>query len=556
MKSPLIPIILSILLVSSISNSYGDFFITTSDGSTAFDRPWGIAVDSNDRIIVADYDSGLVQIYDSTGSFIGILDAEVGGGTAFENPFGIAVDSEDRIIVSDSGLVTVQIFDSTGTFVDILTGGIAFSFPTSIAVDNDDRIIVIDQAINTVQIYNPDGTFFSSFDVGNDDPFSALYAVAVDSMNRIIVSDYLQNTVQIYTSEGEFFASLSGGATFDNPYGIAVDSSNNIFVTDAGLDKVQIYDPAGSFLTSFDGTDGGTQFDDPRAIVIDSDNRIIVADDSGLIQIFNSDGTFITSFDGSEDEEPDDPPKRGGGGCNDCTPPTLGLDKNFIRLVDNGFSYNGNSIQVEKWHTPFPLINATVGEMNTVEIIIYENQGVNNIKLVQFGLGATEIGQPLNDLEVLIEVWLDINNNNFAIEEIVINDEDNLIESSSVSAVADVVKCMSDSNTKVCLKVTLQYSYREATINNVMLVNAADKYRNSQNFYFNEGINVLGESLNEPPTYILQNKRGSQQTEDLTLTLTRTDKVNNIWTDNYGIEYLQISDDRFDRIPIKDPVES
>jgi len=35
-----------------------------------------------------------------------------------------------------------------------------------------------------------------------------------------------------------------------------------------------------------------------------------------------------------------------------------------------------------------------------------------------------------------------------------------------------------------------------------------------------------------PPTYTIQNKHSAQQTEDLTLTLTRIDRENNIWIDD------------------------
>ena len=245
------------------------------------------------------------------------------------------------------------------------------------------------------------------------------------------------------------------------------------------------------------------------------------------------------------------------GGCADCTAPTIGLNSYYKRVVDNGFSYNGNSVQVEKWHTPFPLITAKVGKINTVEIIVYENHGVNNMELVQFGLGATAIGEPLNDLEVLIEVYLETfgTNGRIAVEKVIIKDRDNLIELLSVFAVADMERCKVTSDTDTCVKVTLEYSYREPTINNIMVVNVRDKPGNSQNFYLNDGVNVVGESLNEPPTYIIQNRLTHQQTEDFTLTLTRTDKVNHIWEDKYGIEYLNVSQDRFDRITPNAPIE-
>lgn len=254
-------------------------------------------------------------------------------------------------------------------------------------------------------------------------------------------------------------------------------------------------------------------------------------------------------------EEPEIETKSGGS-CSDCTPPTLGLNTNYFRVVDNGFSYNNNSTMVKAWHTEFPLITAIVGETNTVEIIVYENGGINNMDLVQFGLGATEIGVPLNDLEVLIEVYLETFGTleDIAIENIIISDSNNLIENSTVVAIAMVTQCQDTSLTNNCINVILQYSYREPTINNVMVVNVQDKNHNSQNFYFNDGVTVIGESLNESPTHIIYNKHSNQQTENLTLTLTRTDKVNHIWEDKYGVEYLKVSDNRFDRITPQAPM--
>lgn len=223
----------------------------------------------------------------------------------------------------------------------------------------------------------------------------------------------------------------------------------------------------------------------------------------------------------------------GGSGCADCIAPTLGLNENFQRVVDNGFSYNNNSVQVGNWHTSFPLINATVGEINTVEIIVYENQGTRNLKMVQFGLGGHYIGQSLSTFEGIIEVPLFINStsNSLETDEITIHDKDNLIENSSVIATASIVSC----GALDCVKVLLEYSYREATINNMMLVNVWDNPRNSQNFYFNDGVKVIGESLNPTNTMdiipvTLQNypqKRGLVE-------LTQIDRGEKLWVDPYG----------------------
>jgi len=131
-------------------------FDGTADG-TQFSTPFGVTVDSNNRIIVTDITLDIVQIFDSTGSFLGIFDGTAGGGAQFSFPRGVTVDSNDRIIVSDSALDIVQIFDSTGVFLfsfdGTAGGGTQFSTPFGVTVDSNDRIIVSDTTLNIVQIF-------------------------------------------------------------------------------------------------------------------------------------------------------------------------------------------------------------------------------------------------------------------------------------------------------------------------------------------------------------------------------------------------------------------
>lgn len=244
------------------------------------------------------------------------------------------------------------------------------------------------------------------------------------------------------------------------------------------------------------------------------------------------------------------------GGCSgDCTPPTIGLDEDNKRIVDNGFSYNNNPVNVIQWHTPYPLITAIVNEANIVEIIAYDNGGIYNLSMVQFGLGLEDFGQSLHDIEVLIEVHLEplYSENTVIVEKVVIRDRDNLIDTYSVFAVTEPVQCIDNETDEKCLKVSIQYTYREATINNMMVVNVVDNSRNTQNFYLNDGVEVIGASMNPVPYVIIPNKQTSQQTENLTKVLYQIDKVNHIWIDHNAIEYLQVSDGTFERLT---PAES
>ncbi|MEK0369864.1 MAG: hypothetical protein QQN55_01725 [Nitrosopumilus sp.] len=86
-----------------------------------------------------------------------------------------------------------------------------------------------------------------------------------------------------------------------------------------------------------------------------------------------------------------------------------------------------------------------------------------------------------------------------------------------------------------CTEVKMKYKYREASIYNVMRVSVMDNTRNVQTTNFNEGIEVLGESMNPAdklniiPVTLQQypQKRGLVE-------LTQIDRSEKLWTDPYG----------------------
>ena len=222
-----------------------------------------------------------------------------------------------------------------------------------------------------------------------------------------------------------------------------------------------------------------------------------------------------------------------------CVAPTLGLDENQNRVVDYGFGFNGNLVQVENWYTEFPLINATIGKVNLIETKTYENYGINNISYNQYCIGAEERGQSMNECEVLIEVHYETNGTitDIGVEEIIITDKDNLIDNESVTALAYVSKCMEDGDSLSCVKTDLFFTFREAPLYQMIIIQTVDNNGNTQNFHFNEGIYVEGQSLN--PADTIQTFRGIY---------TQIDRLNEIWIDEDGIEYEKNSFDSFNRI--------
>ncbi len=184
-----------------------------------------------------------------------------------------------------------------------------------------------------------------------------------------------------------------------------------------------------------------------------------------------------------------------GGGCSgDCGPPTLGIDKNYNRIVTDGFSFNGNPVDVKRFYTPYPLITVNVGEENTAVLKIYENGGIDKIAHVglAFGLGENKY---FSDSRATIN----LDRSNFGAEIVTLFDPENVLD--NVKVETEKTTCSNTSDIE-CLKVTIYHTFREPLEFNMVGTNVWDKNRNSWQNFYNHGIEIIGLSMNPPDEYI------------------------------------------------------
>lgn len=181
------------------------------------------------------------------------------------------------------------------------------------------------------------------------------------------------------------------------------------------------------------------------------------------------------------------------GSCDgDCTPPTLGVDKNNKRVVTGGFSFNENPTDAEFYFTPYPLITAYVGEENTIALEIYENDGPGNLAHVgvAFGLGY---GESFSQSQAIINWDRDFNGT----ETVSKVDPDNVLE--NIRVVSKEVSCSAIGSN--CTELIFYHTFRAPLIFNMVGTNMWDHDRNAWQNYFNHGLQVVGDSLNPPKTY-------------------------------------------------------
>jgi len=241
--------------------------------------------------------------------------------------------------------------------------------------------------------------------------------------------------------------------------------------------------------------------------------------------------------------------KNGGGGCSDCEPPTLGLNKAGKRQVDNGITINGNSTNVEYWHTPTDKIIMNIGEEQEIKFKVYENGGLHNLWRSQLAIGIKEIGTSLNEAEAIITTTM----HQHDIESVKIEDKNNLFVVNATTVTTKEVTCKNTQTKLNCTEFTIKFTFAERPNYDVFRIDVADNNHNNSANFFNDGIEVHGETLNEQPTSKVYNRYSSTIKDGLFINLIRTDKVTDMWIDDKNRVWHYLGNDRFEKLTPEPP---
>ena len=153
-----------------------------------FNRPWGVSVDSNGDIYIADWGNNRVQKFAPDGSFLSSFGSANDGGE-LNHPADVAIDSDGDVYVTDWGNKRVQIYDPSGSIMTALYGDATeFSDWARARVESNQDVV---EAYSRVEDMSPLGKF--------DRP----RGIAVDESDRVIVVDSTRCRLQIYIKESD-----------------------------------------------------------------------------------------------------------------------------------------------------------------------------------------------------------------------------------------------------------------------------------------------------------------------------------------------------------------
>lgn len=288
--------------------------------SALFNRPRGVAVDSQGNLYVADADNNRVRkitpagvVSTLAGSTYGMNDGS-GVAAQFANPLDVAVDTQGNVYVADSdnnrirkiapnGDVSTLAGSATSGSADGLGAAAEFAYPTGVAVDGQGLVYVVDADNHRIRKITPAGdvSTLAGSDEGDVDAdgaaakFSFPVDLSLDAQGNVYVADAGNHKVRkitptgtVSTLAGSSFGYADGAGTaakFALPNDVAVDAQGNVYVADADNNRIRKITPAGLVSTLAgstagyaDGSSVTAKFDFPDGIAVDAQGRLYVSD--------------------------------------------------------------------------------------------------------------------------------------------------------------------------------------------------------------------------------------------------------------------------------------
>jgi len=205
---------------------------TSVDGTGAaarFHAPWGVAVDSQGNVFVAETfgairkvtPAGVVSTFAGSDLGQGFADGQ-GSAALFSTPYGLAVDVNDNLYVADSGNGAIRKIDPGGNVSTVARG---------VARDaNFNEIPALDGPVGTATFMVPralalDGT-------------GAIYVSDFTAVRKIAGGMVSTVAGQLAWSPG-YADGVGPAANFRNLGQIALDGAGNLFAADSGSNTVR-----------------------------------------------------------------------------------------------------------------------------------------------------------------------------------------------------------------------------------------------------------------------------------------------------------------------------
>jgi streptogramin lyase len=317
------------LFTPTLANQPADFtlalnFNNTNEYGANFDGPFGMAVDANGNVWVANNGGNTVTLLSSSGHLLGnfsnlncpiavaiaasgtvwvpnyigdsltALTANGGlignfapSGANFQGPAAVAIDTAGNAWVPNLDGNSVTELSSTGTLLgNFAPSGANFNGPVAVAIDASDNVWIPNLSGNSVTELSKSGAVVGNFAPGGAN-FDVPFAIAIGASGNIWVPNNNGNSVTVLNSSGGLVGNFAPSGAFDGPGNLAIDAAGTAWVSNCGgycsgstsNGSVSAVNAQGGLLGNF--APQGANFDAPSAIAVDAAGNIWVENDNG-----------------------------------------------------------------------------------------------------------------------------------------------------------------------------------------------------------------------------------------------------------------------------------
>ncbi len=251
---------------------------------SSFNQPYGVAIDGAGNIFVADSGNNAIKeiTFASGYTAVNVLAPAYNGSTpatGFSMPYGIAVDLNGNVFVADYGNFLVKEIPVAGGYstVNTLASGYGNFDPVfGVAVDQSSNVFVVGWFLNPVleitagsgyTTVTPLAPAYTGDTLATG--FSNPYALAVDRLGNVWVADSGNNALKEITIASGYATVNTLAVGLNGPEGVAVAANGNVLAGDTVSNTVKELDvadpPALSFLTT---PVGSSSTDSPQTVTV------------------------------------------------------------------------------------------------------------------------------------------------------------------------------------------------------------------------------------------------------------------------------------------------
>jgi tripartite motif-containing protein 71 len=178
--------------------------------------PYGVEVDQQNRVYVADYGTKQVRIFNKEGKLLATLQGEGQDGFSFTNPGDVAIDDRRSLMyITDftmgkllqfklsfnvDGSPQITFLQSIGNYG---RGQGQLAFPQNLSVEDETGIVYVgDMANRRIQAFNADGSFQAEYKPSGVQDWQVL-GIYASSDGKIFSADALNHLIWIFSSDDQ-----------------------------------------------------------------------------------------------------------------------------------------------------------------------------------------------------------------------------------------------------------------------------------------------------------------------------------------------------------------